>query len=196
MTVTALHTAASAAKIDDIAAGQHPRDEAFRDAGFGLLLTAGVLCNDALLPAARNGPNESAPLGDPTEVALLAAAANAGLTKHQLQNALPRIAELPFTSERKRMTTVHALHAQAAATLPEIAALSSAPGAASIAFTKGSVESLLDRSTSVWMNGSVEALTDTWRQRLLSRHNELARTECAFWASPTARSPATGTQPR
>ena len=47
-------------------------------------------------------------IGDPTEGALVIAAAQAlGLWKNELEEAMPRVAELPFDSDRKRMTTVH-----------------------------------------------------------------------------------------
>ncbi len=46
-------------------------------------------------------------VGDPTEGALVVAAVRAGLWKKKLEAALPRISELPFDSDRKRMTTVH-----------------------------------------------------------------------------------------
>ncbi|MEV0189610.1 HAD-IC family P-type ATPase [Kitasatospora purpeofusca] len=71
------------------------------------LLTAAALCNDAALrPPARGGTRWTA-LGDPTEAALLAAAAKAGLDHADLAASLPRVAEVPFDSVRKRMATVH-----------------------------------------------------------------------------------------
>jgi Ca2+-transporting ATPase len=175
MTVTTLRTAAGLVQLDGIAASERRRLDTLRDGGFDLLLTGGLLCNDALLAANHNEPDGPPPLGDPTEVALLAAAAEFGLSKHQCQAALPRIAELPFAPERKRMTTVHAIRAETAALPPEIAALAATGRAGSIAFTKGSTESLLELSVSVWVDGKVEPLSESWRQRLLSRHNELAQ---------------------
>jgi Ca2+-transporting ATPase len=72
------------------------------------LLTAGALCNDAALrpPCAQEAWTA---VGDPTEAALLAAAAKFGLDPGDLRTRFPRVAELPFDSERKRMTTVHRL---------------------------------------------------------------------------------------
>ena len=73
------------------------------------LLRACVLCNDAHLvpPAAPDEPWSG--LGDPTEIAMLSAAAKAGLTEQALRSAYPRIGELPFDSATQRMTTAHLL---------------------------------------------------------------------------------------
>src|SRR5512140_2955465 len=71
------------------------------------LAAACALCNDAVPPAAGG----SAPLGDPTEIALLAAAAGAGLSKEALGRSFPRVAEVPFTPERKRTTAARAVSA-------------------------------------------------------------------------------------
>ncbi|GGK97476.1 ATPase [Sphaerisporangium melleum] len=74
---------------------------------FAGLLTAAALCNDARLLYGEG--KEWRALGDPTEAALLAAAAKLGLDRHDLNIRLPRLAERPFDSVRKRMSTVHRL---------------------------------------------------------------------------------------
>lgn len=72
------------------------------------LLRAAVLCNDArLTPAAKTEPGGWDGIGDPTETALLRAAAGAGWHREALDDVLPRTAERPFESVRRTMTTVH-----------------------------------------------------------------------------------------
>jgi P-type Ca2+ transporter type 2C len=73
------------------------------------LLTAGALCNDAALRPPEGADEAWTAIGDPTEAALLAAAAKAGLGTGELHDRYPRVAELPFDSDRKRMTTAHRL---------------------------------------------------------------------------------------
>jgi len=65
------------------------------------LLRAMALSNDA------QAKGEDEIVGDPTEVALFQTAAHAGYRKSQLETDWPRVMEVPFDSERKRMTTVH-----------------------------------------------------------------------------------------
>ncbi|MDH2388853.1 cation-transporting P-type ATPase [Streptomyces sp. HNM0663] len=97
------------------------------------LLTAAVLCNDAALrpPGERNGGAVRwSALGDPTEAALLAAAAKAGCDEPgRLRRTHPRIAEEPFDSLRKRMTTLH-----------------TAPSGEILVCLKGAPETVLDAS--------------------------------------------------
>ncbi|WP_062436698.1 cation-translocating P-type ATPase [Herbidospora daliensis] len=76
---------------------------------FAGLATAAALCNDATLVRDAEGRWEA--LGDPTEAALLAAAAKLSLDHAELRHRFPRIGELPFDSDRKRMTTAHLLPA-------------------------------------------------------------------------------------
>jgi Ca2+-transporting ATPase len=85
------------------AAGQTlvPAQEAPPGEPWRTLLAAMAVSNDA-----RAG-SEGEVIGDPTEVALHVAAAQAGVIKDALLEAMPRVAEIPFDSERARMTTLH-----------------------------------------------------------------------------------------
>ncbi|WTB67343.1 cation-transporting P-type ATPase [Streptomyces cellulosae] len=99
--------------------GYEPRGRVVRDgrtvtAGdapdLAALLSTAMLCNDAALepsPQGQPGEGEWKALGDPTEAALLVAGARLGLEQAALLREWPRIAEIPFDSGRKRMTTVH-----------------------------------------------------------------------------------------
>ncbi|HII17185.1 TPA: calcium-translocating P-type ATPase, SERCA-type [Candidatus Woesearchaeota archaeon] len=69
---------------------------------FELLLRIGALCNDARLDPAGNDH-----LGDPTELALLVTAEKAGISVAALEREEPRVDENGFTSESKRMATLH-----------------------------------------------------------------------------------------
>jgi len=135
------------------------------EASLSLLLTAAALCNDATL---EQGGYRA--IGDPTEGALVIAAARMGLWKAELETDLPRVAEAPFTSERKRMTTVHQGLADAQFTCPQ--------GVTTYqytAFTKGAVDSLLALSDRVWDDGRIEPLTDKWRRRIEAANDGLAQ---------------------
>jgi Ca2+-transporting ATPase len=65
------------------------------------LMRAMALCNDA------HEDVSGRVVGDPTEAALLAAAAQAGYEKRALEKQCPRLAEIPFDAERRCMTTLH-----------------------------------------------------------------------------------------
>jgi Ca2+-transporting ATPase len=72
-------------------------------------LWVAALANDAQVENERkdDGGSGTRVVGDPTESALLVAALKAGATREELERAYPRIDEIPFDSNRKRMTTVH-----------------------------------------------------------------------------------------
>jgi len=142
-----------------------------------LTLAAGALCNDAVLEAIQSEPGTFSSVGDPTEGALVIASARAGLWKTELEQAFPRVAELPFDSDRKRMTTVHRPNPDLVPDLlnpyqderPDFFE----PGHF-LVITKGAVDSLLEVSNRVWSGGQTEPLDEDWRGRILKANNDLA----------------------
>lgn len=88
-------------------------------------LLAGTCCNDAALT--RDDDGQWDVVGDPTEAAMLVAAAKAGLDRHRLATKLPRLAAIPFSSERQFMATLHR-----------------DGGSSHVVLAKGSVERMLD----------------------------------------------------
>jgi Ca2+-transporting ATPase len=132
-----------------------------------LMAVGGALCNDAQL--VRTGDNVHS-LGDPTEGALLAAAARLGYWKDTLDASFKRAAEVPFDSERKRMTTVHSL----AGHDPNLLVGLPVNGSKFIAFTKGSVDGLLEVASQVWVQGQFKDLDDDWRARIQKANDEMA----------------------
>src|SRR5581483_2567379 len=143
-----------------------------------LLLAGGALCNDAVLDSPEAPSGTLRALGDPTEGALAVAAARLGLWKSELERALPRVAEVPFDSARKRMTTVHDCQAardSAPALLAEVFASPLLARCRYIAFTKGAVDGLLDLTRSIWTGAQAEPLDAAWRGRIASATEEMAR---------------------
>jgi Ca2+-transporting ATPase len=138
-----------------------------------LLLAGGALCNDATLNISEDGTRFQT-IGDPTEGALLIAAAHLGLQPGQLLSTLPRIEEIPFDSERKRMTTVHQFNGQTSAEISSLLGLEDQTSNW-FSFTKGAVDSLLDISTQVWVEGKAQPLYNKWHERILSANDNLAQ---------------------
>jgi len=141
-----------------------------------LLLAGGALCNDAVLQLDQATGQHSV-IGDPTEGALLMAALQGGMSKEQLAEQLPRVAELPFDSDRKRMTTVHRRPENGLSAELNAAwgAYGYAPDAPLIAITKGAVDGLLDLATYVWTDAGPLPLDASWRQRIEAANNALAQ---------------------
>lgn len=133
-----------------------------------LLVLAGALCNDAQL--IQDEGDRYHTIGDPTEGALVSAAARLSYWKNELDLTFPRAAELPFDSDRKRMTTFHAIDNP---TLHSLTGLDT-DNCRAIAFTKGSVDGLLNQSSYIWINGQVKEMNDTWRKRIEAANERLA----------------------
>lgn len=141
-----------------------------------LLLTGAALSNDAVLES-NNGDLKT--IGDPTEAALLVAAAHMGLDKEKLENLFPRKGEVPFDSARKRMSTIHQVPDPNTA-VPQIFEPVWNRGdvfgdAAYVEFTKGAVDGLISISGSVWVNDHREPLDDRWEQRITKSNEDLAQ---------------------
>jgi Ca2+-transporting ATPase len=126
-----------------------------------LILVAASLANDGKLL------EDGSPLGDPTETALLTAAELYNLKRETLDSVYPRLAEIPFSSERKRMTTLH---------LNSDSELSLLNGHSRkyIAFTKGAPDGLLDISSHVYDNGEIFPMNADLRRRIEASNDKLA----------------------
>lgn len=173
MTVTALDVSGHTQEMDALVDKRGAiRDAELKESAMpqnrtlSLLFKAGALCNDAILQL-ENGQERT--IGDPTEGALVVAATEMGYTKERLENRWPRVNEIPFTSERKRMTTIHRIEKLEGAEIK--------PPSEYIAFTKGAVDSLLDIADSLWEGetGAVVPLDDTLRQRILDANSNYAK---------------------
>ena len=139
-----------------------------------LLLLGGALCNDAILECDEE-KNSYTSVGDPTEGALVIAAAQADLWKDELEETFTRTGELPFDSERKRMTTIHQVPSPDVALPQGLSALQGQRHGDWIAFTKGAVDGLLQISDQVWVEDHIEPLTREWVERIHHANNDIAQ---------------------
>lgn len=108
------------------------------------LLEHAALCNDAQMQKKSNEV-----LGEPTEKALVLAAARNGLIKSELERKNKRVYEIPFDSTRKLMTTVHAKQDGSCRSI-----------------TKGAFDVLLKKCSFIYSNGKVIPMTEAHRTRL------------------------------
>ncbi|XES75972.1 MAG: cation-translocating P-type ATPase, partial [Candidatus Bathyarchaeia archaeon] len=152
MTVQRIYTNNTAVKVTGI--GYAPEGtfeienkQVTPDVQLKKLLKIATLCNDSALEKDEQTPKWTVK-GDPTEGALIVTAAKAGLSKQELDQQEPRIAEVPFSSERKRMTTIHTA------------------GNQKFAYMKGAPEIVLDKCTQILLDGKVVKLTEEQRADL------------------------------
>ena len=123
------------------------------DRDLSLLLRIGALCNNSKLLSGTSWKI----IGDPTEGALIVAAEKGGLNVEKLNKDYPRVAELPFSSERKMMTTIHRM-----------------PDDKLVAYVKGAVEVLLDKSAMILGEDGPKPLTEADKERILEVNSEMA----------------------
>lgn len=138
----------------------------------GPLLWISALANDALLEKTgeADGKTFYRMVGDPTEGALVVAAAKAGVWRHEAEQSYPRVAEIPFDADRKRMTTIHELrqvaHDDPSPFQPGIKGY--------VVCVKGAPDLVLQHCTQLLHRKGPAPLTDEERQKILAANSNMA----------------------
>ena len=141
-----------------------------------LTLLGGMLCNDASLRREEQeteGGEAFGINGDPTEGAFVVAAAKGGMDKAQGEREWPRVDEFPFTSSRKRMSTVHER--------PEDAELPGSDDAEYVLFMKGAPDVVLEHCDRVLTGGdgsagtAIRELDEAERESIMDTNRDMAR---------------------
>ncbi|MEK6690985.1 MAG: cation-translocating P-type ATPase [Nitrospirota bacterium] len=120
-----------------------------------LFLKGGILCNDSDL---HEKEGKWLIKGDPTEGALVVTAAKAGLHVREMRLENPRIEEIPFSSERKRMTTIHKME-----------------DGKRMAFLKGAPEIVLERCAQILEDGGIRKLSGSDKAQILQMNEGMAK---------------------
>ncbi len=128
------------------------------DQGLKTLLAIGVLANDATLEQKDPKDNQWGIIGDPTEGALITAGAKGGIKKKENNMKYPRIAEIPFDSDRKMMTTFHEHFI---------------PGKI-VSFTKGAPDIILSKCSKYLSMGSVMEMTKEQMDQITKINSQFA----------------------
>ena len=115
-----------------------------------LLAAAMALCVDAV-----HDPETDTVTGEPTEAALVRWAVAQGLSPSALRAQYPRVAEAPFDSERKMMSTLHT------------------DGSSVVQYTKGAPDVLLPLCDRIWIDGRAEPMTDAHRAEIAARNRDM-----------------------
>ncbi|PKO19307.1 MAG: ATPase [Chloroflexi bacterium HGW-Chloroflexi-10] len=166
MTVTALETFDQRVELNPQARHYHLDHD--QPALAALVAGCGLCCDAVLNPDGETG------VGDPTEVALVVAAHRYNLSRTGLEAVLPRVAEVPFDSNRKLMSTIHKLPEGGAlpSTISGIAA--GVDGCPYVAFTKGAADNMLAICDRVFSGGQVRPLTGDDRAKIQAANSKMA----------------------
>ncbi len=141
------------------------------DADTTLLLMGALVCNDARLEEKCDDSDKAfwQIIGDPTEGAMVVAAAKAGYRRDELAQALPRVQEIPFDSERKCMSTVHRVEGAQVQAL--VAGLGAPP---LMLFVKGAPDVVLDLCGRSLEAGKPQPMTPAMREAILAHNHAMA----------------------
>jgi Ca2+-transporting ATPase len=138
-------------------------------------LWVGALNNDAelILSGAKGEEQTYRMTGDPTEGALVVAAAKAGALPRPLHQAYPRVQEVPFDSERKRMITVHYIHAS---TPEDFSPFYQHETGGYVVAIKGAPDVVLELCTHYQRMDDTQApLTEEQRMRILNANDKMTQ---------------------
>ncbi len=181
MMVTVLDAAGEELDLQVIRAKKGGREQlaAELSPGLALLVAGGALCNDACCVVDDTGAEKTMRvMGDPTESALVLTARELSIDPDRLRGMLPRVAEVPFSSERKRMSTIHKIAVSEVKTKNEellVATLKKVTGADGLVlWAKGAIDVLVGLSGGVFVDGRVEPISEEWRQRIISAQERLS----------------------
>lgn len=139
-------------------------------------LWVGSLNNDAQLEATgeSDGKTTYRMVGDPTEGSILVAAHKAGASTRQLNEAFPRLQEIPFDSERKRMVTIHGLRTPSAGDISPFG--QSDQNKWHVIALKGAPDVVLKLCTyKLRADNTHEPLSETARQEILAANDAMTR---------------------
>ncbi|HEX9664472.1 MAG TPA: HAD-IC family P-type ATPase [Patescibacteria group bacterium] len=126
--------------------------------GHILALEISLLCNNSFIENPEDQLKDWIIRGDSTETALLLAAVQAGLNRSQLEKESPRLAEVPFDSEKKYMVTMNKLDSQH-----------------NILYLKGAPEVILEMSSAINVDGKESKLTPNKIKILKKTYEDLTR---------------------
>ncbi|HNR28686.1 MAG TPA: calcium-translocating P-type ATPase, PMCA-type [Bacteroidales bacterium] len=129
---------------------------AAKDFHHSTLLEVSLLCSDAHLKMLPDGKREMS--GDPTETAIIEAGLGVNLNKNELERQFPRVEEVPFDSERKRMSTISRME-----------------GGRLRINVKGGLEEMMKISTHILMNGKERPITQEDRDIIEKENGRMAR---------------------
>lgn len=132
----------------------HKGDVIDDDSQIKLIMTIASLSNDANL-IEKNGSYEIT--GDPTEAAMLTLSEKWDIVQEDLNEAHPRIDEIPFDSDRKMMTTFHNIDKNY------------------YAMTKGAPDVMINNSSKIMIDGKLEDFTDDLKEKVLKENTKLAK---------------------
>ena len=141
------------------------------DPDASVLLHGALVCNDARLEERTDeaGRRSWQIIGDPTEGAMVVAAAKSGYRRGELEQALPRKQEIPFDSDRKRMTTIHSVDGEHVQTV--FSGLGAPP---LVAFVKGAPDVILELCGQKLESGRTVDLNADMRTAILGHNRDMA----------------------